>query len=127
MAANYVVVFSFGLVAITFINGFNCLPKNMSSIIIVFVSVSYLSLLFLIAFLAEKHQQTFKKNGRLWTAIYALSVSVYCTAWTFYGSIGMATRSGLEFLTVYLGPAIMAPLWFVFLRKIVRICKLQQI
>ncbi len=99
----------------------------MSSIVIVFISVSYLSLLFLIAFLAEKHQQTFKKNGKLWAAIYALSVSVYCTAWTFYGSIGMATRSGLEFLTVYLGPAIMAPLWFVFLRKIVRICKLQQI
>lgn len=99
----------------------------MSSIVIVFVSVSYLLLLFLIAFLAEKHQQTFKKNGRLWAAIYALSVSVYCTAWTFYGSIGMATASGLEFLTVYLGPAIVAPLWFIFLRKIVRICKLQQI
>jgi len=47
--------------------------------------------------------------------------SVYCTAWTFYGSVGLAANRGLEFLTIYLGPALVALLWPVVLRKLVRV------
>src|SRR2546422_11689638 len=45
---------------------------------------------------------------RLKTATYVLAISVYCTAWTFYGSVGLAANRGLEFLTIYLGPALIA-------------------
>ena len=56
-----------------------------------------------------------------------LAASVYCTAWTFYGSVGLAANRGLEFLTIYLGPACVALLWPVLLRKLVRVCKEQRI
>jgi Na+/proline symporter len=35
--------------------------------------------------------------------VYALSLAVYCTSWTFYGSVGRATSGGLSFLTIYPG------------------------
>jgi Na+/proline symporter/nitrogen-specific signal transduction histidine kinase len=59
--------------------------------------------------------------------IYTLSLAVYCTAWTFYGSVGMAARSGLGFLTIYLGPTLMTVLGWLVLRKIIRISKTQRI
>src|SRR5690606_3846471 len=55
------------------------------------------------------------------------SIAVYCTAWAFYGSIGRATENGLDFLAIYIGPTITAPLWFLLLRRIIRICKAQRI
>ena len=59
--------------------------------------------------------------------IYALSLAVYCTAWTFYGSVGLATQSGLSFLTIYIGPTLMAMLGWLVLRKIIRISKVHRI
>ena len=47
-----------------------------------------------------------RPGPRRGTATYVLAVSVYCTAWTFYGSVGLAANRGLEFLTIYLGPAL---------------------
>ena len=58
---------------------------------------------------------------------YVLTASVYCTAWTFYGSVGLAANRGLEFLTIYLGPALVALLWPVLLRRLVRVAKEQRI
>ncbi|WP_019039253.1 ATP-binding protein [Psychroflexus tropicus] len=84
----------------------------------------YLGLLFLIAFLAEKN-----KGSRLVShpAVYALSLAVYCSAWTYYGSVGMAATSGIEFLTIYLGPVIAAPLWIIVLKKIIQISKVYNV
>ena len=59
--------------------------------------------------------------------IYALSLAVYCTAWTFYGSVGLASRSGLTFLTIYIGPTLMAMLGWLVFRKIIRISKVHRI
>ena len=59
--------------------------------------------------------------------IYALSLAVYCTAWTFYGSVGLASRSGLSFLTIYLGPTLMVTLGWLVMRKIIRISKVHRI
>ncbi|HXH84557.1 MAG TPA: PAS domain-containing protein, partial [Candidatus Tectomicrobia bacterium] len=64
---------------------------------------------------------------RLRTLTYVLAASVYCTAWTFYGSVGLAAHHGLEFLTIYLGPALVALLWPTVLRKLVRVAKEQRI
>ncbi len=86
----------------------------------------YLSLLFLIAYWAERREKT----GRSIVSnpyVYALSMAVYCTSWTFYGSVGKAATSGLSFLTIYLGPTLMASLWWVLLRKIIVIAKQNRI
>lgn len=86
----------------------------------------YLALLFGIAYLGEQRA----RRGRSLVNnpyIYSLSLAVYCTAWTYYGSVGQAAQQGVQFLTTYLGPTLMAPLWWVVLRKIIRICKAQRI
>jgi Na+/proline symporter/nitrogen-specific signal transduction histidine kinase len=83
-----------------------------------FIIVLYLALLFYVAFIAEKHSKRKWVNNSL---VYTLSLAVYCTAWTYYGSIGIAANSGINFLAIYLGPVIAAPLWIVILRKIIRI------
>jgi PAS domain S-box-containing protein len=88
-------------------------------------------LLYLVGlFLIATAGQTFSArlaSGRLRTLTYVLAASVYCTAWTFYGSVGLAANRGLEFLTIYLGPACVAILWPVLLRKLVRVSKEQRI
>jgi Na+/proline symporter/nitrogen-specific signal transduction histidine kinase len=59
--------------------------------------------------------------------VYTLSLSIYCTAWTFYGAVGYAARSGLEFVTIYLGPTLVFVGWWWVLRKLVRIGKVQRV
>ncbi|MFO1069262.1 MAG: sensor histidine kinase [Geminicoccaceae bacterium] len=86
------------------------------------VSLGYLVVLFAIASWADRRQGA---GGRLlaspWT--YTLSLAVYCTAWTFYGSVGLAAHGGLAFLPVYLGPTIACLLFGFLLRKVIRITK----
>ena len=59
--------------------------------------------------------------------VYTLSLGVYCTAWTFYGSVGLASRQGLDFLPVYLGPTLAALLFGFLVQKMLRITKAQGI
>jgi hypothetical protein len=59
--------------------------------------------------------------------VYTLSLSIYCTAWTFYGAVGYAARSGLEYLTIYIGPSLVMVGWFWAVRKLVRIGRSQNI
>ncbi len=82
----------------------------------------YLLLLFSVAYAAERKEF----RGRSLVAnpyVYSLSLAVYCTSWTFYGSVGRAANVGLSFLTIYIGPTLMASLWWVVLRKIVHISR----
>lgn len=80
----------------------------------------YISGLFLLARWAERRAETGRPvTDNAW--VYALSLGTYCTSWTFYGSVGKAVDSGLLFLTVYIGPTIAAALWWVLLRRLVRI------
>ena len=93
---------------------------------ILFVSFFYIGLLFAIAYWGDKRADA----GRSVIAnsyIYTLSLAVYCTAWTFYGSVGMAAHSGLGFLTIYIGPTLMSILGWLVLRKIIRISKVHRI
>jgi PAS domain S-box-containing protein len=90
------------------------------------VVLGYLVFLFVVAAAAERFgARLLGTRGR--TVTYVLAVSVYCTAWTFYGSVGLAASRGLEFLTIYLGPALIALLWPTLLRKLVRVAKEQRI
>lgn len=96
----------------------------MNNYTLVFIIVIYLAVLFYIAFVAEKKRQSKWVNNPY---VYTLSLAVYCSAWTYYGSIGIAANSGINFLPIYLGPVIAAPLWIVVLRKIIRISKQHKI
>lgn len=98
----------------------------MSNFWIISLSLLYLLLLFGIAELAER-RSTFKRSLVNNPYVYALSLAVYCTAWTFYGSVGRAAETGPDFLSVYIGPTLVIPLWWIIVRKIVRICKVQRI
>jgi PAS domain S-box-containing protein len=91
------------------------------------ILLAYLVFLFLVAAVAERVGRRRRLAPRLRTATYVLAISVYCTAWTFYGSVGLAANRGLEFLAVYLGPALIALTWPTMLRKLVRVAKEQRI
>src|SRR4030081_1536710 len=94
--------------------------------VIIFTSFAYLGLLFAIAYYADKRADA----GRSVIAtpyIYSLSLAVYATAWTFYGSVGRAASDGVGFLPIYIGPTLMIALWWVVLRKILRISKQNRI
>jgi len=93
---------------------------------ILFVSFLYMGLLFAIAYYGDRRADA----GRSIISnpyIYALSMAVYCTAWTFYGSVGRAADAGLGFLPVYIGPTLAATLGWLVLRKIIRISKVHRI
>jgi Na+/proline symporter/nitrogen-specific signal transduction histidine kinase len=93
---------------------------------ILLVSLAYLCLLFAIAYYGDKRADA----GRSLIAnpyIYALSIAVYCTSWTFYGSVGRAASSGIDFLPIYLGPTLTFVVWWFVLRKIIRISKAYRI
>lgn len=93
---------------------------------ILFFSFAYMCLLFAIAYIGDRHARI----GRSIISnpyIYTLSMAVYCTAWTFYGSVGRAAVTGLGFLPIYIGPTLMAALGWLVLRKIIRISKIHHI
>jgi Na+/proline symporter len=93
---------------------------------VIFVSLCYIGVLFGIAYYGDKRADI----GRSIISnpyIYALSLAVYCTAWTFYGSVGRAASAGPAFLTIYLGPTLMATLGWLVLKKIIRISKIHRI
>ncbi|MBO0947179.1 sensor histidine kinase [Fibrella forsythiae] len=98
----------------------------MSNILLLVCSLIYLSLLFAVAYWAENRGKS-KRSVANNPYIYALSLAVYCTAWTFYGSVGLAASKGMEFLAMYIGPTITAPIWWILLRKMIRICNGQRI
>jgi len=94
----------------------------MNPAIVATISLLYIGLLFAIAYYADKKREAGKSlisNPH----IYALSIAVYCTSWTFYGSVGRVATSGIDFLPVYLGPTLIAFSWWFLLRKMVRISK----
>ncbi|MGL4320455.1 MAG: sodium:solute symporter family transporter, partial [Paracoccaceae bacterium] len=87
----------------------------------------YVAVLFVVAYLAEHFATQGRAKWLRSPVIYTLSLSIYCTAWTFYGAVGYAARSGLEFLTIYLGPTLIFVGWWWLLRKLVRIGRKNQI
>jgi len=96
----------------------------MSSVVLLLILSVYLAMLFVIAHWAEK------RGNSKWTNnpyVYTLSLAVYCSAWTYYGSIGVAADSGLNYLPIYVGPIIIIPAWMIILRKIIRISKVNKI
>lgn len=95
--------------------------------VILAVSLGYVALLFGLAWFVDRRARA---GGGAWLrspVTYTLSLSVYCTAWTFYGAVGSAARNGLEFITIYLGPTLVFIGWWWLIRKIVRIGRVHRI
>jgi Na+/proline symporter/nitrogen-specific signal transduction histidine kinase len=94
---------------------------------VILTAVGYVGLLFLIAYtsdaLANRGRESFLRSP----VVYTLSISVYCTSWTFYGAVGTAARSGLEFTAIYIGPTLVFVGWWFFLRKLILISHSQRI
>ena len=90
--------------------------------VLIAVCLAYVALLFFIAFVAERAGVQGRGDWLLRSPlVYTLSLSIYCTAWTFYGAVGNAARSGLEYVTIYLGPSLVILGWWWILRRLVRI------
>ncbi|GLB53811.1 sodium:solute symporter [Neptunitalea chrysea] len=96
----------------------------MNNYVLITIIIFYLVMLFFIAFWAEKNSKSKWINNPI---VYTLSLGVFCSAWTYYGSVGVASTSGAEFLPTYLGPVIASPIFIVLLRKIMRISKHQRV
>ncbi|WP_289032818.1 PAS domain-containing hybrid sensor histidine kinase/response regulator [uncultured Roseibium sp.] len=95
--------------------------------LVIFSAVGYILLLFAIASYGDRMPRRFVPGRRGRPFIYALSLSVYCTSWTFYGSVGGASRTGMEFLTIYIGPMLVFALGYPILRRIIRVAKTERI
>jgi Na+/proline symporter/nitrogen-specific signal transduction histidine kinase len=98
----------------------------MNTTVIVVVALAYLLLLFAVAYAVEhggRHAARLTKSS----LIYTLSLAVYCSSWTFNGGIGRASRSGIDFLPIYLGPTLAFCLGSVLIRKMLRVSRANRI
>ena len=93
--------------------------------VLIILSLLYLLAMFFLARGVER--QRIFKGKRSDATFYVLSLAAYCTAWTFYGSIGRASETGIDFLAIYFGPTLALPFFFVIGRKVIRITRLQHI
>lgn len=94
--------------------------------VILLCSFGYLGGLFAIAYFGDRRAAA----GRSIISnpyVYALSLAIYCSAWTFYGSVGSAAAGGMGFIPIYLGPTLMAALGLLLIKKTIRICKAHRI
>ena len=77
---------------------------TLSAPLVITVGGLYLALLFLVAFLTDRLAEQGRARFLASPIVYTLSLAVYCTSWTFFGAVGTASRSGIEFVTIYIGP-----------------------
>ncbi|MDG1753145.1 MAG: PAS-domain containing protein [Thalassotalea sp.] len=82
------------------------------------ISISYIGLLFLIAYLGDKYRHRLVKKSQ--SIIYALSLGVYCTSWSFLGTTGQASSNFLSHIPIYLGPILLFIFAWPFIQRIIR-------
>src|SRR5262245_56752233 len=93
---------------------------------VIVLALAYVSGLFALAWYADRTFRS-QKGGGGRPVIYALSLAVYCTSWTFFGSVGFAAATGYDFFAVYLGPILLFALGWPLILRIVRLAKSQNI
>jgi Na+/proline symporter/CheY-like chemotaxis protein/nitrogen-specific signal transduction histidine kinase len=93
---------------------------------VIAVALGYIGLLFVIASYGDRVLKVERKT-RSRLLIYPLSLAIYCTSWTFFGSVGLASRTGFDFITIYLGPMVVIGICTPIIVRIVRLAKAQNI
>jgi Na+/proline symporter/signal transduction histidine kinase len=91
------------------------------------VALGYVGALFAVAWIGDRTATRRRGSGTGRPLIYALSLSVYCTSWTFFGSVGLAATTGYDFLPVYLGPVLMFVLGYPLILHVVGLAKRQNL
>lgn len=93
---------------------------------VIVICLIYVAILFSVAFAGDRKA---RRNPGGWLSsplVYTLSISIYCTSWTFFGAVGTAARDGFDFAPIYLGPVILFTGWWLFLRKLVTVGRVHQ-
>ena len=93
--------------------------------VVIVVALGYIGLLFVIASYGDQARARRSSSARM--MIYPLSLAIYCTSWTFFGSVGLASRTGYDFLAIYVGPILMIGLATPLILRVVRLAKAQNI
>jgi len=93
---------------------------------VIVAAIGYVCLLFLVAWWGDNGGRRFLA-GRARPAIYALSLAVYCTSWTYYGSVGLASAKGLDFLPIYIGPILVVGFGHRLVARIAALARAQNI
>ncbi|MBV9562966.1 MAG: PAS-domain containing protein [Bradyrhizobium sp.] len=92
---------------------------------VVGAAFGYIGLLFLVASYGDRLSP--EQRGRASALIYPLSLAIYCTSWTFFGSVGFATTTSVDFLAIYIGPIVMIGLCTPLLRRVIQLAKAHNI
>src|SRR3954468_11640417 len=92
---------------------------------VIAAALGYIGFLFLVASYGDR--LSLKPRGRAGGLIYPLSLAIYCTSWTFFGSVGFATRTSTDFLAIYVGPILMIAFCTPLLRRVIQLAKSQNI
>src|SRR5258705_672552 len=92
---------------------------------VIAAALGYIGFLFLVASHGDRLSPT--QRGRASALIYPLSLAIYCTSWTFFGSVGFASRTSVDFLAIYVGPILMIGFCTPLLRRVIKLAKSQNI
>ena len=92
---------------------------------VIAAAFAYIGLLFFVASHGDRLSPSQRGSASGW--IYPLSLAIYCTSWTFFGSVGFATRTSVDFLAIYIGPILMIGFCTPLLRRVIKLAKSQNI
>src|SRR6202158_574497 len=92
---------------------------------VIAAAFGYIGFLFFVASHGDRLSPT--QRGRASALIYQLSLAIYCPSWTFFGSGGVATRTSVDFLAIYIGPILMIAFGTPLLRRVIQLAKSQNI
>lgn len=99
---------------------------NLTETVVLASAILYVLLLFGVASFGDRRGQR-GSNNRPRPFVYAFSLAIYCTSWTFFGSVGLASERGLEYIAIYVGPVLIFTFGYRFLRRIIRLAKSERI
>ena len=95
--------------------------------VIIASAFGYMLLLFAVASYGDRKSRRLGTLEGGWPVVYALSLAIYCTSWTYFGGVGLAASHGLEFAAIYIGPILIFTLGMPFLRRIIELAKAEKL
>ena len=96
------------------------LNKMVSASNLLSIALLYIFILFAVAWYVDRNTERgrVQRHPRWRGIIYALTLAVYCSSWTFYGAVGSATDSAWSHAPIYLGPVLLFLFGWPLLRRL---------